>query len=203
MIDPADLQAKSDQMNAVDFVKPMTFRVAKVEYFPRQEQPIRLHLEGYEGRPYKPCKSMLRGFVQVWGDDETMWVNRLIELYCDPTVKWAGKEAGGIRVSAVSGITEPFELIVQLNKKQRTLHTWNVIPEQQPVVKEFIATHFESDIAESKTNAEIDAIVKTVKLDFGEDALAQIKDAVIKARAALKDANENAQPDQGEPSASE
>lgn len=185
MIDLHDLQAKSDQMNAVDFVKPMIFRVARVEYNPKQEQPIKLHLEGYDGRPYKPCKSMLRGLAQVWGMDETQWNNKLIELYCDPSVKWAGKEAGGIRISAVSGITEPYEFTVQLNRSQRKIQTLNVIPDDQTIVKEFVVTHYISDIEESETNEQIDEVVLAVKKEFGNEAVNQLKDTVIAAREKL------------------
>ncbi|WP_299078023.1 hypothetical protein [uncultured Paraglaciecola sp.] len=182
MIDMKDLEAKSDQLNAVDFFKPMTFKINRVEYNPRQEQPIKLHLEGFDGRPYKPCKSMLRGLVQVWSDDEQSWAGKMLELYCEPSVKWAGKETGGIRIKAVSGITAPFDLVVQLNKKQREIQTWDVIPDAQPIVKEFIPTHFEQDINEATSNADLDLIVQTVNNEFGADALAQIKDAVVAAR---------------------
>jgi len=189
MIDPHDIQAKSDQMNAVDFIKPMTFRIEKVEYNPKQPQPIKLHLEGYKGRPYKPCKSMLRGLSKVWGMDESLWNNKLIQLYCEPTVKWAGKEIGGIRIAAVSGISEPFELIVQLNKTQREIQTWQVIPDDETITNEFVVTHFEADINEAEDNKTIDAIVKTVKAQFGDDALAQLKDTVIAAREKLNKEN--------------
>ena len=182
MIDLHDLQARSDQFNAVDLVKPMVFRIVNVEYQPKQEQPIRLHLEGCEGRPYKPCKSMLRGLSQVWTMDEQTWNNKLIELYCDPDVLWAGKKAGGIRVSGVSGISEPYEFPVSINRSQRKIHKFNVIPDDQPIVKEFIFTHHESNINEAKTNEEIDAIVQKIKNEFGLEKLLELKDVVTKAR---------------------
>ena len=185
MIDLHDLQAKSDQMNAVDFVKPMIFRIIRVEYNPKQEQPIKLHLEGFDGRPYKPCKSMLRGLAQVWGMDETQWNNKLIELYCDPSVKWAGKDAGGIRISAVSGITEPYEFTVALNRSQRKIQTLNVIPDNQAISQEFIPTHFIADIEEAETNDAIDVILKTVKKQFGADALNELKETAVAAREKL------------------
>lgn len=191
MIDLQDLQAKSDQMNAIDFIKPMVFKISKVGYFPKQEQPILLHLEGYDGRPYKPCKSMLRGITQVWGMDETKWVGNMLELYCDPSVKWAGKEHGGIRISAVSGIKEPFEFTVQLNRSQRKIQKWNVIPDDQAITREFVVTHFEADIAEAETNDSITAILADVRKDFGEDAMNQLKDAAISARAKLNQSQEN------------
>lgn len=185
MIDQHDLQAKSDQMNAVDLVHPMTFKIERVEYNPKQQQPIKLHLEGYKGRPYKPCKSMLRGLAHVWSMDEKMWQGRLIELYCDNSVKWAGENAGGIRISAVSGISEPFDLIVRLNRSQREIQTWNVISEDKQVSREFVITHYEADINEAQTDEDITAILKTVKSEFGAEEMHQLKDIALSAREKL------------------
>lgn len=186
-IDLKDLEAKSDQMNAVDFVKPMVFRVVKIDYTPRDKQCISMHLEGCDGRPYKPCLSMRRGLVKVWGDELDLWAGKLIQLYCEPSVKWGGEATGGIRISAVSGISEPFDLVVQLNKKQREIQTWDVLPDEQPVVKEFILTHHVSNINEAMSNEAIDKIVMDIKHNFGVDVLTQLKDTVISARAKLKD----------------
>ena len=132
----------------------MLFKVTRVDYNKSQPQPIALHFDGFEGRPYKPCKGMLRGLAQAWGMDEQLWNNKLIELYCDPSVKWAGKEAGGIRISGVSGIDKPFKFTVTLNRQQRIIHTFNPIKEDSIIKKEFVFTHYESDINEAKRNAE-------------------------------------------------
>lgn len=181
IIDPADLQAKSDQLNAVDFARPMIFKAVKVDYKPKQPQPVAIHMEGYPGRPYKPCKSMLRGLVRALGEDTDNWNNRLYELFCDPTVKWAGEEIGGIRISAISGIDKPVDFPVQLNKSKRKMHTFKVLADQ-PVKKEFIITHWQDAISKAETNEAIDAIVKQVNAEFGGECLGQLKDDVIKAR---------------------
>ncbi len=187
MINFETIQAKSDQMNAVDFSKSIVFKVTKVDYNPRSDQPIAIHMEGYEGRPFKPCKSMLRGLTRtdVWGMDETTWGGKLIELYCDTSVKWAGKEAGGIRISGVSGVSSAVQFPVQLNRSQRTIHTFRKLDESQETKQEFIVTHWTSDISEAKSNAEIDAIVQQVKNQFGKEALLEIKESVIEARKAF------------------
>jgi len=187
MLDATVLQAKSDQMNAVDFVKPMVFRITKVDYFPKQlEQPIYIHLEGHDGRPYKPCKSMLRGLAQAWGMNEKDWEGRLMELYCDPSVKWGGKDVGGIRISGVSGITSPQEFVVTLNRSQRQIHTFRVLVDGTKVKKEFILTHYEDDVEKAKTDEDISKVVALVKAEFGDDELNQLKPCVVKARELLK-----------------
>ena len=188
MIDPESLKAKSDQMNAVDLVNPMIFRVDHATYDKNREQPIHIHLVGHEGRPYKPNKGMARGLVstQVWTLDETTWKGRLIELYCEPTVKWAGKEAGGIEISAVSHIKQPYRFNVTLNRHQRKIHTFNVLADDTEVKKEFVKTHYIDDIQQCKTDAEIDAIVKHVMDEFDKKCLMELKGDVEKAREALK-----------------
>lgn len=181
MIQIEDMQAKSDQMNAVDLVKPIIFKIIRVDYNPRQPQPILIHLNGCEGRPYKPCKSMLRGLTRAWGMDEQLWTGRMIELYCEPTVKWAGQAIGGIRISGISGIDEPFEFTVQLNKSQREIQTMRPLPEAT-IEDQFILTHWEDKIKNSDTNKELDEIIKQVAWSYGKDKLADIKQAVISAR---------------------
>lgn len=189
-IDMQDLQAKSDQMNAVDFVKPMLFKITKVDYFPKKEQPIHIHLEGCDGRPYKPCKGMLRGLVGVLGDEPASWGNRLIELYCDPSVKWAGKDVGGIRISGLGGISQPHVFPVTLNRSQRVMHAFRVLDNSQEAKREFVITHWEADINEAETNEAIDAIVQTVKKEFGMDCLMQLQDAVKTARSKFAEPQE-------------
>jgi hypothetical protein len=184
MIEDTDLQARSDQMNAVDFVQPITFTVEHVVYKPKTDQPVHVHMAGYPGRPYKPCKGMLRGLSnsQCWGKDEQQWVGKKITLFCDPSVKWAGAATGGIRISAVSGIKEPFQFTVALNKSQRYIHTFNVIAEDARTKKEFVLTHWQQDIEQSESNSQLDTIVQQVKAEFGNDSLLKIKDAVTEAR---------------------
>jgi len=114
--------AKSDQLNAVDL--PPQKIVAKITSVTkhRAEQPVSVHLEGYDGRPYKPCLSMRRVLAQSWGTDSSAWVGRSIELYCDNSVKWAGKEVGGIRISRLSDLPGPLQIPIATSKHVRELY---------------------------------------------------------------------------------
>ena len=181
-INPEDTAAKSDQMNSVDLTAPITGRIVKVDYNPKQEQPVKLFLEGYEKRPYKPCKSMLRGLVKAWGDETDNWSDKLIRIHCDPTVTWAGEATGGIRITAISGIDKPFEFTIQLNRKQRKVETWDVLSGVENTAKVFVLTHAQSEIEEAKTIKEVEDIARNVRDEFGVDAMMQVKDDVVKAR---------------------
>lgn len=96
---------KSDQQNYDDFIGvSKTFTITEVRAVgSSQDQPISIFLDG-EKRPYKPCKSMRRVMVMAWGGDGKSYVGKRLTLFGDPSVKWAGKEVGGIRISHVSDI---------------------------------------------------------------------------------------------------
>ena len=183
MIDLTAIQAKSDQMNAVDFSHSIIFKVSKVEYFPNsKEQPVWIHFEGYEGRPYKPCKGMLRGLTRndAWTMDEQSWVGKMMELYCDPSVKWGGKESGGIRISGLSSIKSNIKFPVQLNRTQRALHEFRKLEEEAK--QEFIFNHWESRINEAASDNAITDVLKECSKTFGKDITMQLKDAATIAR---------------------
>ena len=94
---------KSDQLNADDLiVGPKTIRITRVEVRTSGEQLVSIFFDGDNGKPWKPCKSMLRALVYVWGADSAAYVGRRLTLVLDPSVKWGGKAVGGIRISHMS-----------------------------------------------------------------------------------------------------
>lgn len=96
---------KSDQLNADELMAgPMTITVTAVRRGSGDDQPIVIHYEGENGRPYKPCKSMRRVLMFAWGTDGTQWIGRSMTLYNKTDVKFGGQEVGGIRISHLSDI---------------------------------------------------------------------------------------------------
>lgn len=94
---------KSDQLNADDLLggRTITITVTGVD-ITMNEQPVAIHFEGDEGKPYRPGKSMRRVLVNVWGPDANAYVGRSMTLYRDDTVKFGGLDVGGIRISHMS-----------------------------------------------------------------------------------------------------
>lgn len=91
---------KSDQLNAEQLLGgPMTVTVTEVRIGSGDDQPVVVHYEGEEGRPFKPCKTVRKVLIHAWGADGRKWAGRSMTLYNDHTVKWAGEDVGGIRVS--------------------------------------------------------------------------------------------------------
>ena len=63
---------KSDQLNADDLLAgPITIKITGVTVKGGQEQPVSIHYEGDDGKPYKSCKSMNRVLVSAWGPDSS------------------------------------------------------------------------------------------------------------------------------------
>lgn len=95
--------AKSDQLNADDLIAgPVVVRIERAARN-TADQPVKLDISGGH-KPWLPCKTMRRVLSFAWGTDAEAWVGRWVELYRDPTVKWAGDAVGGIRISSMSHI---------------------------------------------------------------------------------------------------
>jgi hypothetical protein len=90
---------KSDQINADDLIGgPRTITIRDVQIKGGQEQPVSIYFEGSD-KAFRPCKSMCRVLVAVWGPDANQYLGRSLTLYRDASVKWGGMEVGGIRIS--------------------------------------------------------------------------------------------------------
>ncbi len=112
---------KSDQLNADDLITgPITVTVEAVKRSSSPEQPVDIYITGH--RPFRPCKSMLRVLISVWGDKGSEWVGKSMTLYCDPNVKYGGVEVGGIRISHVSGIDDEIKLALTTTRAKRSLY---------------------------------------------------------------------------------
>lgn len=118
--------AKSDQLNSDTLISgPITIKITAVSAdTSSSEQPIVIRYEGDNSQPYKPCKSMRRLLVAVWGANGAEYVGRSVTLYRDPTVKWGGLEVGGIRISHMSHIDKSVTIALTAtrgNKKPVTV----------------------------------------------------------------------------------
>lgn len=158
---------RSDQLNADSLLSgALTITITNVEIRPGTEQPISVHYEGGEGKPWKPCKSMARVLVHAWGPDASVYKGRSLTLFCDPTVKWGGMEVGGIRVSYMSHIDGKMVMALTSTKGQRKPHTVLPLVVAQAAPKKTRAQYL----------AEIDALPDIVSLTDWMALNAAIKD---------------------------
>jgi hypothetical protein len=127
----ATLAPKSDQMNADDLiVGPRTITVAKVDVALKSEQPVTIHFDGDNGRPWRPCKSMRRVLAEAWGPDSSHYVGRGITIFREPGAMYGGQQVGGIRLSHLSHIDGPLTVMLTASRGKRL--PYKVLPLQAP-----------------------------------------------------------------------
>jgi len=125
--------AKSDQLNADDLIgKSITVKINKVWGVSDAAQPIAIGYEGDENKPYKPCKSMRRVLVNVWGTDGLSYVGKSMTLYRDDKVLFGGIAVGGIRISAMSGIDKPMTMALTASKANKKPFTVQPLTASKP-----------------------------------------------------------------------
>ena len=116
------IKAKSDQLNADDLVAgPVTVQVEGVKLTNDPKQPVHIYYYGCENKPFKPCLTVRRVLIALWGADGNQWANRWMNLYIDASVSFGNqKNIGGIRVDAVSHISSAatISLTVRRGMKQ-------------------------------------------------------------------------------------
>lgn len=115
---------KSDQLNADDLISgARTIKIRDIKGGSTDEQPVMIYFHGDNNKPFKPCKSMRRVLVQLWGSDGLQFIGRRLTIYRDESVKWAGVETGGIRISHASHIAEPTRVLLTASRNSRKPHT--------------------------------------------------------------------------------
>lgn len=128
------LEAKSDQLNAVDIigVEPV-IRIRDVRV-KQGDQPVSIYFDGDHNRPWKPSKGMLRILAGAWGRESSEWIGKQAKLYFEPTVMYAGQEVGGIRIRALSDIDpRGLSFALTINRKKREpYHVPLLIVEDKP-----------------------------------------------------------------------
>jgi hypothetical protein len=121
---------KSDQLNTDDLLTgDRIIRIREVKVLGAgKEQPIWIHFDGDNNKPWKPCKTMARLLANLWNSPDTStWVGKSVRLYADPDVTWAGAKVGGIRVRAVSHMDAPRQVAISESAKKRKLARIDVL----------------------------------------------------------------------------
>jgi hypothetical protein len=117
------VEPRSDQLNYDDVAShDLTITVTEVRAG-GPDQPVELHNAEYPGRPYKPGKSMRRVLIAAWSAEASAYVGRRITLYGDPTIKFGKDAVGGIRIRALSHITEPLTVALTVTRGKRAPFT--------------------------------------------------------------------------------
>lgn len=185
---------KSDQINADTLLGgPITITITRVAIRPGTEQPVSVYFDGDDGKPWKPCKSMCKVMVALWGPDANEYVGRSLTLYNDPKVLWGGMAVGGIRISHMSHIKGSATMALTATKGSKKPFTVEPLAPPrtatetkapQRTFRELLAENLEA----CKTRAEVDAqaalpaVVKIIA-EGPEDRRAMVKKLLDEAYA--------------------
>lgn len=113
---------KSDQINFEDVQSVGITAEIKSVRAGNSEQPVWIDLIGFDGRPYKPSKSMRRVLIGGWGSDGHSWVGKSLSLVGDPNVKFGGVAVGGIKIQAMSHVDGDFSMMLSVSRGKRAEH---------------------------------------------------------------------------------
>lgn len=120
MVDMAQfVEAKSDQLNADDLIGgPRTITVRKVTGNDG-DQPVSIYYDGDNNKPFKPCKTIRRVLLGIWGRNAADYVGRSMTIYRDDSVTFGGLATGGIRISHMSHIDKETTVVVMKTKGKK------------------------------------------------------------------------------------
>jgi len=113
------VEAKSDQLNADDLIgAPRTITITRVTGNDG-DQPVSIFYQGDNGKPFKPCKTIRRILMGVWGRYANEYVGKSMTIYRDDSVQFGGLATGGIRISHMSDIDKETVVVVMKSKGKK------------------------------------------------------------------------------------
>jgi hypothetical protein len=113
------------------------------------DQPIAISYVDDNGKPYKPCKSMLRVLMAAWGINGEAYVGRSMKVFNDTSVKWAGQEVGGIRISHLSDMPGKLKMALTVTRGKKSqyvveqLESKPELSEEQKAIQELLKGYSE------------------------------------------------------------
>ncbi len=121
-------QADSDTIVAADLAAgPKTILITNVTVISKDKKGIEIHYEGMDGKPYRPCKSMLRVLCELWETNNgEEFIGRGITLYREPNCLYQGQLTPGIRICAMSHI--PKAVTVLVPEKRGKANKYEIAP---------------------------------------------------------------------------
>jgi hypothetical protein len=178
------IEPKSDQLNAEDLLTgPVTVTVDAVHIGESDQQPVTIGISGH--KPYKPCKTMRRLLVVLWGPDAVAWIGRQLTLFCDVNVKWAGQNVGGIRISHMSHIDEPKTMMLSESKgKRKPVTVYPIEVASEPTLLDEWRPKFDG------APDEVLKVAKDIAAAWGDKVLECVVDVAPEAIAALTEVDE-------------
>jgi hypothetical protein len=174
------VEAKSDQLNADDLIGiTRTITVTRVTGSDG-DQPVSIFYQGDGGKPFKPCKTMRRVLMAIWGKYANEYVGRSMTLYRDDSVTFGGLATGGIRISHMSHMDKETTVVVMKTKGKKA--GIKIVPLQDAPQAQPAALTLEQ--ARAKLNAATD--LEELATTWRNKAMAPHREALASLLAELK-----------------
>jgi hypothetical protein len=173
--------------------------IEAVKQGPIKEQPVDVHLTGGL-RPYRPCLSMRRVMIAIWGEYGKDWVGQSMTLYLDPAVKFCGETVGGIRISHMTGLDGDRTLMLTTTRSKRAGYTVRPLQVQQTTAEPSVGyddimaalANSPDDEAFATLKAQAKAIYKSLAKQKQQQLTAAIKAVESELADVQHEANESA-----------
>ncbi|EMH4164018.1 hypothetical protein RJ498_003321 [Pluralibacter gergoviae] len=148
----ATVVPRSDQINYEDVQSQSITATIKSVRAGNSEQPVFIDLEGFDGRPYKPSKSMRRVLIGGWGADGHSWVGRSLTLTGDASVRFGGVAVGGIKIHAMSDVEGDFSMMLSVSRGKRQEHRVRKLEVKKQMSPAEILAWFSAEALKSDLN---------------------------------------------------
>lgn len=161
------LSGKGSQLNADDLKEED--RIITITRVERRdgEQPLAIHFEGDNGKPFLPCLTMRRVIAHLWGTNGSVFVGRRLHLYRDASVTFGKESVGGIRIKGASHITGLVTCLMTVSRGKRRRVTIQPLAAPQDERARKSADLFVADVKSASNEADLEKITsgdKAVKL---------------------------------------
>jgi len=112
-------EVDSTQLNSDDLLTaPKTITITHLKQG-QKDQPVEIYYGDPDGKCYRPCKSMRRVIIALWGSDTRQYVGRSMTLFREPSVKWGGQQVGGIQISHMTNIDKPRVIPITISRGKK------------------------------------------------------------------------------------
>ena len=127
------IEAKSDQLNAIDLIGGD--KTVKINNVNQVGDDFIINYDGDCGRPIKASKTFVRILSAGWGLNSDNYIGKHVTVYREESVIYAGKEVGGIRIRAMEGLpANTMKVKVQESRGKFTEYVvTNLVPKEKPV----------------------------------------------------------------------
>lgn len=125
----------SDEFSFMDVAgAPLNVEIVDAALTGDDKRPVNVFLKGYEQRPWKPGKNMLRVLYKLSTNGKASGLRGVkLQLYGDPDVTYGKEKVGGVRIYSASTIDKPINLPITARRGKRELYT--VYPFEEKITR--------------------------------------------------------------------